>query len=393
MESKQATELVNKYLNGNTTPEETTILLAYFGTDEGSKYLHDLVNLRFDEGAEADAALLAKLLPLTDRVAVNLDRFIKESPPVKPMWNLNLVLVTVAASILLAIGAFLLNGDSSKFFTPSHSLVDVDPGSNKATLTLADGSKIELNAAVNGTLAEQVGARINKTTDGQIQYILTNSNKTSEGSNSITTPNGGTYQVILPDGSKVWLNASSSLKYPVSFVNKNERKVEIIGEAYFQVAHNAARPFRVVTGKQTVEVLGTHFNVNGYKDDQHIITTLEEGSVKVSDTGGNKMLQPGEQSLNVNGNLNIKQADMETALAWKNGNIIFKSASIEEIMREVHRWYDIEVVYEGRIPKRVFSGGISRDSKLSVLLSILNDSGINFELKETDHVKKLIIKP
>ncbi len=394
MENKQAiAELFNAYLSGETSQEETTYLLSYFGSEEGSKYLNELVNARFDEGVEVDAVLLARLHPLTDRVALKLNSFIKESSRNKPIWKL-VTRVAVAASIVLAIGAFLIYNNSNNDFTPGKVVIDADPGDNRAMLTLEDGSQINLNEAANGKLAEQAGVQISKTADGQLVYAAIAPAKTSESFNTIATPKGGQYKIRLPDGSKVWLNASSSLKYPVSFAKLQERRVELVGEAYFEITPDAAQLFHVATGTQTVEVLGTHFNVNSYTDEKHVVTTLAEGSVRVRSKGQQRLIIPGQQTLlSKEGTFIIQPADIETALSWKDGNLVFKSATIEEIMRQVQRWYNVEVVYQGKVSKRVFSGGLSRSSKLSVLLNVLKDSDINFELKETRQVKTLLIKP
>ncbi len=396
MENKQViSELFNRYLEGQTSVDETNYLLGFLGTDQGSALLNELVNEKFDEGVEIAPALLASIYPFTDRVGQNLNRFIQENSTARPVRKLNWGIIAIAASIIISIGAVLIYqfGKEKPLSSSTIAAVDADPGGNRATLTLANGNSIDLDDVANGNLTEQAGVQISKTTDGQLVYSIANSNNNPGLTNTITTPNGGQYQVRLPDGSKVWLNATSSLTYPISFANQKERKVELSGEAYFEVAHNTAQPFRVFTGSQTVEVLGTHFNINSYTDEKNVATTLAEGSVKVSTAGNSKVLKPGDQSLVAKGTIAIRQADLETVLAWKDGNMIFKSAVIEDIMKQVQRWYDIQVVYEGKIPQRLFSGGISRQSKLSVLLSILKDSGINYELKETSLGKQLTIKP
>jgi transmembrane sensor len=216
----------------------------------------------------------------------------------------------------------------------------------------------------------------------------------------LATPKGGQYQLVLPDGSKVWLNAASSIRYPVAFTG-NERNVELTGEAYFEVAKNPAMPFKVIipsstkAGRSMIEVLGTHFNVSAYNDEDATKTTLLEGKVRIvsgewaagngRSTGKKQeaLLQPGQQALLfTSGQLKkIDDADVELAMAWKNGFTAFKSADIKSIMRQVARWYNVEVVYEGTIPQRSFTGGVSRDARLSELLHLLEVSKVNFRME------------
>ncbi len=212
---------------------------------------------------------------------------------------------------------------------------------------------------------------------------------------TITTPRGGQYQIFLPDGTKVWLNAESSLSYPASFTGKKYRSVEITGEAYFEVSHRKIQPFMVKTTTQTIEVLGTHFNINSYNDQGSTITTLQQGSVKVSNMSSKSfILTPGKQSLTTANEISVQDADFETDLAWKNGNMEFRDAHIQTIMKEVSRWYDVEVEYRGKISQRKFNGSVSRTSNLSVLLKILAYSDIHFVLEQGEKsTKKLIVTP
>ncbi len=224
---------------------------------------------------------------------------------------------------------------------------DIAPGSNKAILTLANGKQIILDSAHKGTIALQGNANIIKTDSGSLTY----SPEPGEGPsatvyNMLTTPRGGQYQLTLPDGSQVWLNAASSIRYPTAFTGK-ERRVEITGEAYFEVVHNSRMPFRVKAGNELVEDLGTSFNVNAYSDEPAQTTTLVAGSVKI----GNLILKPGEQAaFNTEGKTDlISNANIEDILAWKNGRFRFSSVSIETIMRQAARWYDMQVEYKGKI--------------------------------------------
>lgn len=282
---------------------------------------------------------------------------------------------------------FLLHKKSHQQQIAKEELHDIKPGSNKAILTLANGQQIVLNDAKKGVIANEDNISIHKTTDGKLSY--TNNDETDKYKeplyNMITTPRGGQYALILSDGTKVMLNAASSLKYPASF-SGNERKVELTGEAYFEVAHNASKPFKVVTQGQTVEVLGTHFDINSYADDASVNTTLLEGSVKVTSQAQQAMLKPGQQSrvnLNSSGQ-NIKVidgVDLEEAVAWKNGLFEFKNASIQQVMFNAARWYDLNVIYENQAPDMKISGKISRNVNLSGLISLLKFGGLRFKIE------------
>ena len=295
---------------------------------------------------------------------------------------------SVAASILVlfSVGAYLLT--AKRMQQPLHlahnktEKHDVIPGGNKAVITLANGSTVLLNGAKNGVLASQGNMVISKTADGKVVYHAAGQNPQVTGLsyNTATTPRGGQYQFTLADGTKVWLNSASSIKYPVAF-NGTERKVELTGEAYFEVAHNAKLPFRVVSGNQTVEVLGTHFNINAYADEDMVKTTLAQGSVKVITASGSRIIKPGEQAQQQNGSLNIAQVDVDEALAWKNGFFYFKDNNITEVMRQLSRWYDVSVKTEGALPERRFSGEISRNVNLAQLLDILSFKRIHFSIE------------
>lgn len=268
---------------------------------------------------------------------------------------------------------------------------DVAPGGNKAILTLADGTKVILDSANNGAITRQGNVTIIKLNDGQLAYQpSTSSTIPTILYNTISTPRGGQYQVVLADGSKVWLNAASSIKFPNAFPGK-DRKVEITGEAYFEVAHNAAKPFYVDAAEMEVKVLGTHFNVNAYADEGSIKTTLLQGSVRVSEGEKSVVIKPGEQAqlqtvsheLRTKGNVNL-----EKIMAWKNGFFSFDDANIKTIMKELARWYNIDVIYEGEVPPVQFSGAIGRDLTLNQVMSVLDETRIHYELIG----RKLIIK-
>lgn len=308
------------------------------------------------------------------------------SPQLKRRWNYRHF--SAAAAILLIFCAGLYHFSRVEVQMPLTSMVhDIDPGGNKAVLTLANGKTINLSEAANGQLAEEGGISITKTAEGQLVYAYHEQGHATRKNNllnSISTPRGGQYRLELPDGTRVWINAVSSLKFPLAFSGLKERRVELSGEAYFEVAKLKV-PFIVVSDKQQVEVLGTHFNINAYKDEAHTKTTLLEGMVKVSslDDKHEVTLKPGQESILNPGELTIQQADMERNTDWKNGIFIFKNESLEEIMRKVARWYDVEISYALRAPKQeTFSGTVSRYDKVQKVLRRLELTGeVNFKIE------------
>jgi len=262
------------------------------------------------------------------------------------------------------------------------SMDDIAPGGNRAILTLANGKKIILDTASNGTVAQQGGIKVIKI-GGQLSYSL-KSNSPEVLYNTITTPKGGQYQLTLSDGSRVWLNAASSLHFPAAFSGK-ERKVELTGEGYFEVAHNKEKPFIVTANNMDVQVLGTRFNINAYSDENSIKTTLLEGSVRISKGNTTRIMIPGDQASmdNLTGEITIKKdADLDEAVAWKNGKFIFQSADIKSIMRQLEKWYDVNVVYDRNVTDEEFVGSISRQVNISQILDMLKKAGsIDFVIK------------
>lgn len=293
----------------------------------------------------------------------------------------------VAILIIAGVGIYfgLQNVSHEPQTIAEHQVVtDALPGGNKAILTLSSGKTIVLDTAQNGVLAVQGSIRVNKTKDGQLIYKVTgNTTNKSISYNTLSTPRGGQYQIVLPDGSKVWLNAASSLKFPDIFKEK-ERVVELTGEAYFEIAKNPDMPFKVKSGATEVEVLGTHFNVMAYEDEKVMKTTLLEGAIKIKSDGESNILKPGEQAIvDKDGSMKVlDQVNVNEAVAWKNGLFHFNDTDLPTIMRQAARWYDLEVHYEGEIPQRHFTGKISRNVKASELLSILEYTGVKFRIEE-----------
>ena len=290
----------------------------------------------------------------------------------------------VAASILVIVGLALFENHTSNPTSDQPNTSEIacstviTPGGNKARLTLSDGSIVDLDHVADGIVAKQEGLIIKKDGNGQLIYTVLAADQQPENGqinyNTIETPIGGQYQVRLPDGTAVWLNASSSLKYPAQFTG-SERKVMLSGEAYFEVSKMKDRPFKVLTDKEVVEVYGTHFNVNAYKDEMVTRTTLLEGSVKVSHGNYSAMLKPGQQCGMENGIFQIKTVKLKGIIDWKNGYFLFKEDNIYQIMRKLSRWYNLEPEYIGKLDHLNFSGKISRTKNLAEVLKVLTLTG------------------
>lgn len=289
------------------------------------------------------------------------------------------------AVIAITVGLYFFNRESLPLSGKKYAGVssDIPAGGNKATLTLANGTKISLTDAANGELLDQAGIEISKSADGQLVYEL-KGNSESNASNdfhTISTPNGGQYQILLSDGSKVWLNSASSLRFPAEFEGK-DRNVELTGEAYFEIAKRKKMPFHVITNGVKVEVLGTHFNVMAYREGGGVKTTLLEGAVKLNSRQATTLLKPGQQGLaTATGSFDVSEADIRSVMAWKNGYFMFSNSNLPEVMQQLSRWYDIDVIMNDKEKEYEFVGEISKTYSLSKVLKILELSDIKFELK------------
>lgn len=299
-----------------------------------------------------------------------------------------------AAVVLLAAGIWWAGGrqrPEQRLPVAEAPAADVDPGSYGAVLTLADGSQLVLDSARKGVISRQGQTAVVLKNDG-LQYAPEGGDAAEAAFNTIATSNGRQFSVTLPDGSRVWLNAASSLRFPVAF-NEDHRTVEFSGEGWFEVAKNAEKPFRVkVPGRMDLEVLGTSFNVNAYANEQKSYTTLVTGAVRIAAAGAAPVvLKPGEQLQAVANKLEVvRQANVEQAIAWKNGLFNFEGVGLRDMMRQLARWYDLEVVYEGNVPDVVFFGEMSRKLKLSSVLEGLERSDVHFRLEAG---RRLVVMP
>jgi ferric-dicitrate binding protein FerR (iron transport regulator) len=263
-------------------------------------------------------------------------------------------------------------------------MMDVAPGSDKAMLTLADGTKVALDETADGLVREFKGVKIIKQGDKVIYEFANNPDANAPiAYNTISTPRGGEYQLVLPDGTRVWLNAASSLRFPTAFAS-SERAVELEGEGYFEVAKRKNQPFKVVANNTTVEVLGTHFNLKAYKNEGSSQTSLLEGSVKVGNGTTKTIIKPGEQAVvGASATIETLQADMEQVVAWKEGYFQFNEEDFTSVVAQLERWYDVDFNYPASLANKKFAGAIPRNSNLSQVLEMLELSGsITFKMEE-----------
>jgi len=332
------------------------------------------------EKYEPDEALKEQADPALERILVKLRE--KTQPEAKriPIWRYG----AAAAALLLLIGGggYLLNNQyKEKPAIAVHYKGDVQPGHNGAVLHLSNGSKVVLDSARNGTVATQGTIQAVKV-NGELKYVGTASEVVY---NTITTDRGRQWQLTLSDGTKVWLNAVSSIHYPLAFTG-SERVVEVTGEVYFEVVHNVKQPFRVKVGDQVIEDIGTAFNVNAYGDEPVITTTLVEGAVRINGV----KLKPGQQAAIANDRVKVAEANIDQVLAWKNGLFSFEKADIYTVMRQLSRWYDVEVKFEGVPDNTPFRGEIGRSLTLAQVLKGLEQIHVHFRIEED---KRIVILP
>lgn len=323
---------------------------------------------------------------------------------VSVLWTSRMLRYVASLILLSSLGIwFFLNKDKQKTTEPEEIVTSlkqdtIAPNQHAVLLTLADGSRIVLGKDSDGTLAIQGDSRIEQE-EGQIAYkdIGLGILGVKPLINTVTTPKGNDFKIVLPDGTKVWLNTLSTISYPVVFDGK-ERKVKIIGEAYFEVARNPYQPFIVEANGTEVRVLGTHFNVSAYSEENTVKTTLIEGAVKVTNKGQSALLKPGEQSIASlsKSNIEVNNIDVEEALAWKNGYFLFNNENIKTVMKSIARWYDITVEYEGNVGQKTFGGTIERFATIEQLLKSMEMTGaIHFKIlpSEPGKERRVVVMP
>jgi len=372
-----AVSLLKKYLSGSCSPGETEEVDLWF--DSMDEVPDNLVGLSAGERSLVEAKIF-------ERILHQIHEKETKSPTIKiskPIYSK--VAIWAAASIVLALTTFLIwryqgvFSQQSSLSSPQFAMIK--PGGNKAILTLENGASVVLNEANLGTVINERNVNISKTADGEVSYKKLNTdNATITAYHKLTTPAGGKYSIVLPDGTKAWLNSKSSLRFPTSF-NGTERNVEMTGEVYFEVAKNAKQPFKVHSNGTQITVLGTHFNVMAYDDEPQQKTTLLEGSIRLTSGKLVKLLQPGQQAtVDPSGIQLVDHSDLEAVMGWKNDLFVFKNMEIREIGLQLSRWYDIKVVFKGAPSKILYNGTIPKDVMLTELLSMLQFTGLKYEL-------------
>jgi len=372
--------LAEKWLNGTITPDEEVIFNEWYKKSQ-------------DDPIRIPTSFVSSEEALKQRMLKKIRLAKKERLSGRLIWY---KYTAVAATLLVLISLFLFYPVNERELnvrniTPPRSEpnTQIKPGSNKAILSLADGSQIEFDNSADDSLAKQGNAMIVKA-NGKLIYQIGDKTKEENLTNTITTPKGGQYHIVLSDGTSVWLNAASALKFPVSFTS-NERIVELKGEAYFEVAKNKQQPFKVQVNGMEVAVLGTHFNVKAYDDEKQMKTTLLEGSVKLKLRNSEILMLSGQQAITTDKDHFdvMNDVDLEQVLAWKNGLFEFND-NIRDIMRQISRWYDVDIVYAGNVTEKAFGGAIARNKNISEVLNLLELTGsIHFTVEG----KKITVMP
>ena len=361
-------QLAYKWLKGTSTPEEETELQEWYKANDDEP-------LNIPEEIATDEQQLKELLLSQIQQQIQRSK-IKRIPQWAKLGG-----IAAALALLFVLPLYLVKrttGDTP--LVAVKPLQQVHPGIKAAALTLADGTKIDLSAHQQSVLHQDEQVKIVTTASGTVQYQFTASKNTAASrTNTIETPIGTEYTIILADGSKVWLNAGSVLTFPESFAS-NSREVKLSGEAYFEVSHDSKRPFYVRSNEQTIRVFGTHFNVSSYPNENNK-TTLIAGSVQVSQFGKSKMLKPGQAAFTTGGNLIVAEANIEEAMAWKNGFFYFESTPIKDALAAIKRWYNVDIVYKETNEKRELTGKIKRNSTAQQLVETLNFLDIKCRLQ------------
>ena len=369
MDSKEIQILVEKFIENSASSDEEDALMSWYrsANEQELEWLSEYAGERE----------LTRLQMLT-----KINREIGHSQVRRLSWRW-----IAAASVLLILstgGYFALYRDTQHVKIAKVQTHDIAPGHNQATLTLANGQKIILTKRMSGNLAKQGNMLIQINNHSALAYTGSAASDDSPIQyNTMSTAKGeqSPFPLVLADGTKVWLNAQSSITFPTTF-HGNERVVKIEGEAYFEVVHNSSKPFKVQANGQTIEDIGTHFNVNAYVDEPVIKTTLIEGSVRIIKGTKTAIINPGQQAITRVGNnlITVENADSEDAIAWKSGLFSFRKSDIQAVMRQLSRWYNVDIIYEGQIPHRLFNGEIHRNLNASNVLKVLSFYKVNFRI-------------
>ncbi|SMC90058.1 FecR family protein [Pedobacter nyackensis] len=390
--NEQFETLLSKYLDKSCSLDEVKELFSYMGVPEYQERLEVIMDKQYKTlvpGAEIHDVDWEEMFG-----SIVNDR---KKTKVKSLWS---TILPIAAAIIVVVSVGILiwanqQQKEQKSLTASVKK-DIAPGGNKAILKLADGTEIVLDGHDTGVLANENGTKISKTADGMILYDATKTagDETSAMAqnhlNTLSTPSGGQYMLILPDKTKVWLNAESSISYPSVFTG-NERNVSLVGEAYFEVAKDKQHPFKVKAGAAEVNVLGTHFNIMSYAEEGQTQVSLAEGSVRVDLGNDSKVLRPGQQASIKAGSshISLRNLDIDDVTDWKNGLFQFDNTPLDQVMRQIKRWYSVDVVYQGAKPDLYITGMISRSNNVSKILALIEETGgIDFVIGD----KQIIVK-
>lgn len=390
MKNRQSIQhIIKRYIKGKANKHEKKQLFSFYKYIESQEKEKEWDEVKHGNREIQEYNLWKKIdVKVTDHDQRMLERTFR------PLRRILSIAASMAIAVLGAIYLFVYQSGEKIEAT---NISVVQPGSDKAILLLANGLTVNLDSMDTRNISFATGATILMKEKGALDYTNTNQINHIMEMNTIIVPRGGKFKVTLSDGTSVWLNSSSSITYPVRFFG-NERRVKLTGEAYFEVAKQTKEgtktervPFIVETAKQQVEVLGTIFNINAYTDEQDIKTTLIEGSVKISAESiyDSKTLKPGQQSILNNGRITIQEADIAQSIAWKRGDFTFDAMPLEQIMRQISRWYDVEIIYKGNIDQTRLGGSISRSKDIQEVLDVLKLTGIHFNLKG----RRIMIKP
>ncbi|HVY76228.1 MAG TPA: FecR domain-containing protein [Puia sp.] len=396
MSRNQLAALFRKYLDDNISPEEFSQLYELINSrDYSPEALDDLLQQTFSNAAPADGITDYNRHEILDSLMARIAVKEETAMPVRkviPIHRRRWV-AAAAIAILLAGGFYLVH---RKQPAPASLIAgekrwqqfDLPPGKSGAILTLSNGKQILLDSVRNGNLENQGSARLVKGTD-MISYEAEQHSREQVVYNSMSTPRGRQYQMILADGSRVWLNAASSIRFPTSFPG-NERRVEVTGEAYFEIAPDKQKPFIVQTGQTEVQVLGTHFDLMAYDDENHISATLIEGAVKVKSGSQEQVLSPGQQGSieKSTGNLSVMDVETDPVIAWTQERLALTNADFGGLMRQISRWYDVDIVFDGKVPDLQIGGFIHKDVYLSTVMEFLGRNGLHYRMEG----RKIIIR-